>query len=109
MAEFIEVFKQRKRMCESYTDQFGITHCEMCTMCKIPSCSYYIFSHPQEAESIIMKWAEEHPIKTNADKFKEVFGVEPNRKGCAGIQCPKGCADCANCNMYGFWEQEYKE
>ena len=37
-------------------------------------CSVWAKNHSKEAEQIIMQWAEEHPIKTNGMKFKEVFG-----------------------------------
>lgn len=55
---------------------------------------------------IVEQWAEQHPIVTNAEKFKEVFGFEPNV-----------FADNEKhilCNGYRtidekFWDEEYKE
>lgn len=32
-------------------------------------------NYPEEAEAILQKWADERPIVTNADKFREVFGT----------------------------------
>lgn len=54
---------------------------------------------------IVEQWAEQHPIVTNAEKFKEVFGFEPNV-----------FADNEKhilCNGYRtidekFWDAEYK-
>ena len=98
MAEFVEVMKQKKRMCND---------CEQVNMChKCYGSMNYINQNPQEAEEIIMKWASEHPIKTNADKFKEVFGLEPYSE-----YCPSKCTEkeCLVCEYRHFWSQEYKE
>lgn len=71
MAEFQKVMEERQRMCNSY---------ESCCQCRIHSvndiCQVWISKKPKEAEQIIMEWSAEHPIKTNAMKFKEVFGFE---------------------------------
>ncbi len=62
---------------------------------------------------IVEQWSKEHPIITNADKFKEVFGKEP-KDGIAEYLCPsfvlKCCPHngCDNCKK-SFWESEYKE
>lgn len=113
MAEFIEVIKQRERMC----------CCSKCDSCLIHKenngyyldCSLFIVEHPQEAEEIIMNWAKEHPIKTNADKFKEVFGFEPCTDLCVlekNIKCKeckyKGTTENESC-CSKWWEEEYKE
>lgn len=97
MAEFTEVMKHKERMCDFHTEK-GI--CEYCDIYdkvgNIPrprGCTNYILTHTQVAETIIMDWAKEHPIITNADKFKEVFGFELS------------CEECE----YNFWNQEYKE
>lgn len=110
MAEFTEVIKQKERIHKTYT---GI--CEKCAISssnngKKIGCGTFITDYPQEAEEIIMKWAEEHPIKTNADKFKEVFGFDINRDTaeCYGLKCPPN-GRCSECNIHGFWGREYKE
>ena len=58
---------------------------------------------------IVEKWGKEHPIITNRDKFKEVFGVElyHHKNGCDGFSCTYG--RCEECPYYGFWEKEYEE
>ena len=110
MAEFIEVMKQKKRMCETL-------NCRSCSLssdnnnCNV-GCTKFILKYYEQSEKIIMNWAKEHPAKTNADKFKEVFGVEINASGgivssCTGIKCPD--SSCDNCKYKDFWQQEYKE
>lgn len=110
MAEFVEVMKHKERMCD--------VHIISCANCNLiyevrnkgcSNCEDYVEKYPQEAEEIIMKWAKEHPIKTNADKFKEVFGVEFSNNAaqcCEFIQCPN--VDCDGCQYKDFWQQEYK-
>ena len=72
MAEFVKVMEERQRMCNSYT---------ICRQCRIDAirndvCDVWIARNSKEAEQIIMEWAAEHQIKTNRDKFKEVFGID---------------------------------
>ena len=59
-----------------------------------------------------MKWAKENPIKTNADKFKEVFGIKPNKAKCPFLDSTEECSKhnlCVHCALNDFWNQEYKE
>lgn len=106
MAEFTEVMKQKKRMCER--DEIYCVECKLeygNNGSKLP-CYDFIMAHPKEAEEIIMAWAKEHPINTNADKFKEVFGFIPDSE-CCPSKCPEN--GCINCEYKHFWSQEYKE
>lgn len=108
MSDFVEVMKHKERMCNTYVD---------CTKCPVAkgnnkkntSCDDLMKFYPEEAQSIIMKWASAHPVKTNADKFKEVFGIEVDRgsHGCHGIGV--NCCDipCSECNYRNFWNKEY--
>lgn len=105
MAEFQEVMKQRNRMCESYVG------CMDCALCDINNgenidCSAFCIKHPQRAEEIIMKWAEENRVQTNADKFKEVFGIKLLDDLCNNISCD---VECDECDLHIFCQQEYKE
>ena len=109
MAEFCEVMKQRERMCESY----GL-NCNDCGLCsrnneKKEQCEIFTVHHPQEAEKIIMDWTKEHPFQTNADKFREVFGigVGDGVYKCNLFECSN--SDCAECEYRGFWDREYVE
>lgn len=49
---------------------------------------------------------------TNAEKFKEVFGVEPDEESMA-IACPidKDCkfqSEMGSCHCEDWWQEEYK-
>lgn len=113
MAEFVEVMKQKKRMC----DALSKTNCSSCGLCSDNNnynvgCSTLILNYYEQAEEIIMKWAKEHPVMTNADKFKEVFGFDAELD-----ICPMKCTEsvsvilnvCNNCKFKYFWQQEYVE
>lgn len=59
MAEYVEVIKQKKRMCNS-------TLCCKCDIFhlsgeNIENCPQFISNNPSKAEKIIMSWAAEHP------------------------------------------------
>ena len=109
MADFVDVIKIKNRMCES------VENCNDCPVggnCNIiqGGCGLLLRKYPEQAQEILLKWAEEHPVKTNADKFEEVFGHKVNIDECPFIgtkECHshKSCFDCPNNN---FWEQEHK-
>lgn len=73
--EFQEVCKNFKRMCDS----IGCSECEIAkagrTKKEFSSCESFLIGCPEKSESIIEQWAKEHPLVTNGDKFREVFGV----------------------------------
>lgn len=103
--EYQEFCKQRDRMCDKYEcPDYPINHMNFNEF----SCESWTLRNPKKAEKIIEQWAKEHPIITNADKFKEVFGKPI---GSYGAPCPNGLT------IYGIgatsnleWlEQEYKE
>ena len=70
MAEFQKVIRERNRICKT----------NKCSACPIfdakgnDFCEEWFYEHPEEAEKIILKWAEENPPLTNGKKFEEVFG-----------------------------------
>ena len=73
MAEFKEVTKQFKRMCDSYHD------CSECPLNKprgLKVCWRWGYDEPEKAEEIIMNWAKKNPSITNNDKIKEIFGLD---------------------------------
>ena len=76
MAElFVKVAKELTRMCNTYE------HCYDCPINKVKdkayACRYWVLlQNPEKAEEVIMKWAKEHSVKTNRDKFREVFGMD---------------------------------
>lgn len=74
MAEFQKVLKEKERICDRYV-------CDLCPLGKSHKlqseyCSRWVVAYPKQAESIIMKWAQENPLVTNRMKFREVFGFE---------------------------------
>lgn len=105
MAEYIEVMKQANRICKTYREGKCLKECPLHK--GSIGCGGFIMSNPQEAEEIIINWGKNHPIKTNADKFKEVFGFKPN--GCPSTKAQCIGSICVNCDKYDFWSQEYKE
>lgn len=115
MAEFVEVMKQRARMCESIrcADDDGTARCELYKLKKehdLIDCTRVLFLYPQEFEKNVMDWAKEHPMMTNADKFKEVFGFEPKRV-CIYPKRNGFCnkPNCDYCIRDDFWNEEWKE
>lgn len=62
---------------------------------------------------LVENWAKENPVKTNADKFKEVFGVEYDAMNSC-INHGVKCRDCdysedGECDARNrFWSAEYK-
>lgn len=66
-----------------------------------------------EAIEIVENWAKEHPIVTNSDKFREVFGKEIHKDSCVNPTIT--CGDCeyyngCECDAGNrFWDVEYKE
>ena len=76
MADFQTVMAQAARMCNSHKS------CASCPIRKnrAASCRVFLFEHPDRFEEIIMKWAEEHSVMTNGEKFREVFGYDMTEK-----------------------------
>lgn len=75
MAEYITVMREYERMCNS---DMGCDNCQVSASNNGTgtSCYQFIRKSPEKAERIIMKWAEEHPVITNAMKFKEIFSYD---------------------------------
>lgn len=81
MAEYVEVMKQKKRMCNSI----------LCCKCDIfhlsgediGNCSQFILNNPSDAEKIIMSWAEKHPkpVYPTWWKYLCMIGVIPDELG----------------------------
>ena len=100
--------KDLKRMCKSCKKN--------CNDCPLDSkCNGCIISLPDNADEIVDKWIEEHPVKTYLQDFFEKFPNAPKgEKGTPKI-CPHeiypeidanySCyEDCLKC-----WSQEMKE
>ena len=105
MAEFAEVMRQKKRMCDSYKN------CRACPISESPDkkrehllCADFMYAHPDIAEELIMKWAAEHPeLKYPTWREWQVSEFPGNDR----IMCKKifmsaeeaGCGgkNCCNC------------
>ena len=114
----VEYLKTLCRMC----------HCE-CLKCEFgkarsgfETCPVWQKKHPEEAVTIVEKWAKEHPIKTRQSVFLKMLPNVPlNDKGQPAF-CPRlldtayqpigsCCLDvdiCQRC-MDNFWGQEVEE
>lgn len=65
-------------MCRNYLS------CEGCPIYAEANsdCERWCFDHYEKAEELVRKWEDEHPIVTNADKFREVFGIRIEASYC---------------------------
>lgn len=90
MAEYQEVMKQRKRMCE-------IFDCADCPLSHNNNgirgvfCNEFIRDHPAKAEAIIMKWAADHPEPVYPSWSEAWAQVFPNAHFITALkqdQCP---------------------
>ena len=86
------------RMCKKY-----VTDCESCPLAaklngENMDCQTLVLDCPGKANEIILKWCEEHPIKTRQSEFLEMF---PNAKIINGVVtiCPKNVETTLGCSM----------
>ena len=77
--EFKEFAKLQVRMC---VKNFACRECPMyAEFCNSEfwtanKCREASYLNPEKAEEIVRRWADEHPLVTNRQKFREVFGRE---------------------------------
>lgn len=88
--EFKEAMRIWKRMCKALGDG-----CEECQLERL--CSGGLREYPIEAESIIAKWAEEHPEKTIADDFYEKHPNAPGKQDKQPLPCAVHCGYIDKC------------
>lgn len=83
--EFIEAMKIRVRMCtERPSDYFSCSGCPLSSNDNgfDMNCAELLIYHPEKAEEILTKWAEEHPQKTILQDFLEKYpNVKLNEDG----------------------------
>lgn len=84
MLNAVEFIKTRKRMCDSI---------HSCAACELGSLDYgcrdFTDAEPERAVEIVENWGKRHPLKTNREKFEEVFGIH--------LEIPSGI-DYSFCN-----------
>lgn len=96
------------RMCNTYNPD---SKKELCGECPLDGwwCDWNDVEEAYDLLTILEKWAEEHPVKTNRDKFEEVFGLHPlkeeHKRDC--LSCIEdGVGICKDCT---WWDAEYIE
>lgn len=105
----------RKNECKGQITCLGV-RCEDCPLnwevCQCSSHSVDVLNVYKAIEAV-ENWAEQHPIVTNAEKFREVFGMEK----LPFYSCIYTNADCRDCEHFigmgckangDFWNAEYK-
>ena len=106
--------KEKCRMCKTMRARDVNSNKESCENCPIePYCGDEIFN-PESAVSVVEKWAAEHPIKTNRQKYEEVFGTTfgAHQVAIGGLPCPArspeycGTHRCDVCRKW--WDEPYK-
>lgn len=95
MAEFTKIMEIRKRICNSFK------RCNECPLNKNPeqkNCVDFMVGCPDKAEEIILKWDEEHPVKTRLTDFLEKYPNAPmGDKGLSRLCCLQLGYKCDNC------------
>lgn len=124
--EALEFLKQAQRLCEQ--SKYCSAVCPLYEKCIFDfmyenESSKETWERIEKAAATIEQWSKDHPIVTNAQKFKEVFGFygdvvnrsKPER-GIAGTKGSCGYDDCREscgsrhyprCPMW--WDDGYKE
>ena len=67
------------RMCKSYG--CSCSGCGVMDLKPDDGCIVALAKNPKEFVAIVERWSNEHPRKTNRDKFFEVFGIDPRPAG----------------------------
>ena len=98
--------KDLKRMCNYYDE------CDVCPL-ENSRCHHIVSNLPDNADEIVDKWVQEHPVKTYAMDFFEKFPNAPRDSDGAPKTCwkhvygdGKYCSSdaCTEC-----WNREMKE
>lgn len=109
--------KEKNRMCEAIHEAGGCEECPLASPDYDYACADFISDNPEKVVSIVEKWAKEHPMITNADKFREVFGTPPYSYSdlttlyiCPPVAVQEGlCRNQGDCERCAKWrESEYK-
>ena len=117
MAEFVTVMNEKERLCNYNRREFSCKNCELWstnTGSTLP-CYVYMARFPEEAEKIVMDWAERHPVETMKDRFFNMFPNAPKDENGYPECCPHqlGWAKCGRCKDFEtclqYWNRPYEE
>lgn len=114
--EFAEVIRIRERMCKNVG---------ACVECPLSSrnnttgkeCTLFVKTYPEEAEELIIRWAEVNPAKTNGKHFLEEFPEayistrKDNSDGIEMVYVKPNLPSINHCISFPakWWDEEYKE
>lgn len=113
MSEFMEVIRQRNRMCANYVScRDGCPLLDPLTDASTINCGEFMKAEPEKFEKIVMEWVKKHPEKTMMDVFFEKFPDAPKRSYGAPTLCPdqiglakKESCSCAGGNCLKCWSR----
>lgn len=103
----VQFLKEVRRMCDTKADD-----CDGCPFeysHEHDVCS--AFDEPEKTVRIIAEWSKDHPVKTNAMKFEEVFGYKPYplKLVYAAGTCDKNGTIRAHMMFKEWWDEPYPE
>ena len=96
----VKFLKEHKRICQIYCHSLTCTECplEDCNNGLGIPCDTLFNEHPEAVVRVVEEWSKEHPIQTNGEKLKEVFGIKN------GIRYySNGTGTDRGCYMSGDW------
>lgn len=114
------------RMCKVFKNDCGICPMSIDNNGTNELCVKLVMKFPDKANEIILKWCEEHPIKTRQSKFLEMFpnaitdsdgvidiapcAIETGRYAMTAQSCTMShkYANCAQCRK-DYWLAEVDE
>lgn len=107
----VEYLRTYHRMCNAIVRE-NDDACKECPLSnrnngKYCDCVKFVIQYPEECVGLVEKWAEDHKIITNADKFKEVFGIDKPLMGKLTSVCYK--PDGVDFMYEEWWNKEYVE
>lgn len=93
MAEFQEVIRQYRRMCNHYEGESDTPRCCSCPMSSYNNdsgnlCTDFLWMQPEMAEEVIMKWAAKYPEPTYptwAEWHGSLFSDCGTQRICPGV------------------------
>lgn len=111
MIDALEFMKVVRRICSTH-------ECYDCPLDNNSLCAFGMYENQSDEYfkglvDAVIAWKENHPVQTNADKFREVFGVDPIASDeHARYMCPpakvQGCCESGTCDVCeSWWDKPY--